>query len=75
MEAANNKIGSPLDAVALLCYHYNPATGRYDLAYMALLRGVAIATVLILAASIIVMKRRERRPNPDLGSSAVQGEA
>jgi cytochrome c oxidase subunit II len=60
VEAANNKIGSPLDAIALLCFHYNPATGTYSIAYMKVLRLAGIATLLFLALGILVMKLRER---------------
>ena len=29
IEAAENKIGSPVDQLLLYCYHYDPATGKY----------------------------------------------
>lgn len=61
MEAANRRIGSPIDAFALWCYHYNPVTGKYGLAVMKLVRMGALATLLALLAGIVLMRGRERR--------------
>lgn len=60
VEAAKGKIGTPLDTLALLCYHYDPLTGTYSLAFMKLLRLAGIATMLAIGAGILLMKRRER---------------
>ena len=61
VEASANKIGSPVDQILLLCYHYDPATGKYSGAAMNVVRAGGIATVLTLAGFIIIMLRRERR--------------
>ncbi|HEY9899076.1 MAG TPA: SCO family protein [Pantanalinema sp.] len=61
VEAASEHIGTPIDQVLLRCYRYDPITGRYGLAIMELLRLGAIATLLLLAAFILAMGRRERR--------------
>lgn len=61
MESAKRRIGSPLQALALLCYHYNPITGKYGLAVMNLVRLGALATVLGLIAGILLLRGRERR--------------
>jgi len=55
IEAAANRIGSPLDALALLCYHYNPVTGKYSVGFMELVRLAGIATVLLMAAGVAGM--------------------
>ncbi|MEX0613157.1 MAG: hypothetical protein WD229_13640, partial [Pirellulales bacterium] len=44
-------------------YMYDPATGKYGLAIMTVLRAAGITTVGGLAAAIIAMLRRERRRN------------
>jgi protein SCO1/2 len=62
IEAAAEKIGSPLDQLLLFCYHYDPLTGQYTLMVTRVLRLAAGATVLGLAGFIIIMLRRERRP-------------
>lgn len=59
IEASHGKIGTPLDAIALLCYHYNPVTGRYAVALMNLVRGASLAMVLGLGAGIMLLKLRE----------------
>lgn len=60
IEAAANRIGSPLDAFALLCFHYDPTTGKYGLALMKVLRLAGVATVLILGSAVVLMSRRSR---------------
>lgn len=61
VEASDNKIGSPVDQLLLYCYHYDPLTGKYGLVIMNVLRLAGIATVLVLAAFVIVMLRRDRK--------------
>jgi protein SCO1 len=58
-EASNRRIGSPVDAVLLYCYHYDPANGKYGLVIMNALRVAGVATVAALAAFMIVMFRRD----------------
>jgi protein SCO1/2 len=60
VEASAGKVGSTVDALLLYCYHYDPMTGRYGLVIMRTIRFAGAATVLALAAFIIVMVRRER---------------
>lgn len=61
VEASENKIGSPVDQLLLYCYHYDPRTGKYGLVIMNVLRLAGIVTVLVLAAFVIVMLRRDRK--------------
>jgi len=61
VEASNNTIGSPIDQVLLLCYHYDPATGKYGLVVMNLLKISGALTILILGGFITLMLRRERK--------------
>ena len=58
IEASQNRIGTPLDYLALLCFHYNPTTGTYSVAIMKVVRLAAVATVLLIALAIVVMNRR-----------------
>jgi protein SCO1/2 len=64
VEASEGKVGSPVDALLLYCYHYDPMTGRYGLVIMRAIRIAGAATVLALGAFIIVMVRRERHRAP-----------
>ena len=59
VEAAEGKIGSPVDELLLFCYHYDPATGRYGTIAINFLRLAAAATVLALATLLTVFLRRE----------------
>ncbi len=61
VEASANRIGSPVDQVLLYCFHYDPATGKYGLVIMNVIRVLGGATVLILATFMVVMFRRDRR--------------
>jgi protein SCO1 len=61
VDASNGRVGSVVDSLVLYCYHYDPATGRYGVAIMRLLRTAAAGTVLVLGAFIVAMIRREKR--------------
>lgn len=61
VEASEGKVGSPVDQVLLLCYHYDPVTGKYGVVIMNVLRLAGIATVLALGTFMFVMFRRDRR--------------
>jgi protein SCO1/2 len=61
VEASSGKIGSPVDALLLYCYHYDPMIGRYGLVIMRAMRIAGATTVLALGGFIFVMLRRERR--------------
>jgi protein SCO1/2 len=62
VEASANKIGTATDAVLLLCYHYDPATGKYSRSAMNFVRAGGVATMAGLAGFIFIMIRRERAP-------------
>jgi protein SCO1/2 len=64
VEAAGERIGSPVDQVLLLCYHYDPLTGKYGLVIMNVLRLAGAATVLALGAFMTIMIWRDRRRRP-----------
>lgn len=61
VEAAEGKIGSPLDKVLLFCYRYDPVTGQYTVLIMNLIRLAGLATVMFLGILIFVLLRRERQ--------------
>jgi protein SCO1 len=61
IEAAEEKIGSPVDQVLLYCFHYDPVTGKYGLAINAIIRILGTATVLALGSFMLIMFRRDRR--------------
>lgn len=67
VEASDGSVGSLADQVLLLCYRYDPAKGKYGFVVWGAIRLLGVATVLALAAFIIVMLRRERSDGPEDG--------
>ena len=59
VEAADNRIGSPVDQLLLFCFHYDPATGKYGAVVMSAVRVAGALTVLALATFLIIMWRRD----------------
>jgi len=60
VEAAERKIGTPVDQLLLFCYHYDPATGKYGAVAMNFLRLAAAATVLGIGVLLTILFRQER---------------
>ena len=60
IDASQGRIGSLADKLLLLCYHYDPSTGRYSAAAIDAVRIGAILTVLALGTFVLLMLRRER---------------
>ncbi len=61
VEASNNKIGTVADQVKLLCFRYDPMTGKYGMVILNLIRLGGALTLAALGTFIAVMLRRERR--------------
>jgi protein SCO1/2 len=60
IEAADNKIGTPVDQLLLYCYHYDPATGKYGAVVMNMMRAGGIVMMLVMVVMFVVFRRRER---------------
>lgn len=58
-EASNGKAGSLADRLLLLCYHYDPQAGRYNLAIMRGLR--ILSALLLLGWGALIWRQRARR--------------
>ncbi len=61
VEAADGMIGSPVDQVLLLCYHYDPLTGHYGVVIQRVLQAAGVLTLALLGGCIMFSLRRERR--------------
>lgn len=59
VEAANNQIGSPIDQLLLLCYHYDPVSGKYSLLIMNIIRLAGFLTVAVLGGFVYMLFRRD----------------
>ncbi len=57
IQAADNKIGTPIDQVLLYCYHYDPDTGKYGAIIGRVLQISGLATILVLGTFVMVMFR------------------
>jgi protein SCO1/2 len=61
-DAAEERIGSPVTRpLRLLCFDYDPATGRYSLAILRLVRIGGALTLLALGSLVLFSWRRSRR--------------
>lgn len=70
VDASAGKVGTASDQVLLMCYMYDPVTGKYGFAVMTALRVAGVVTVISMAVGIFAMLRRERR-NRDRGQWTV----
>jgi protein SCO1/2 len=61
MDSAQAKVGNPAEQLLLYCYHYDPATGKYGLAILRVMRLGGVATVIGLGAMIFVFWRRGKK--------------
>lgn len=61
IDASKNEVGSFTKRLLLLCFHYDPNTGRYTLIVRRILQAAGAGTVLALAGMIVHFGRRERR--------------
>jgi protein SCO1/2 len=60
VESSANRIGSPIDHVLLLCFHYDPNTGRYTTTVLGIVRLAGAVTMLMLGMFLFRAWRRER---------------
>jgi len=70
IEAADRKIGSPVDQLLLACFHYDPKSGKYSLAIMRLVQTAGVLTVVAIVLTILMLRRRDRRDPLSHGAHA-----
>jgi protein SCO1/2 len=64
VEASQNKIGTPVDALMLYCYHYDPATGKYGAVVMNIVRLAGGISVALIVGLLLVLRKRGSRAAP-----------
>jgi protein SCO1/2 len=70
-EASQGKVGSVIEQLLLLCYHYDPVVGKYTTTVLAILRVAAAFTILALGMLVGGMLYRERvKKRQQLGVNA-----
>jgi len=60
MDSAEAKIGNPAEKLLLYCYHYDPASGKYGLAILNVVRLAGIATLLAMGTMFFVFWRKNK---------------
>jgi len=61
MESAQDKIGNAAEQLLLYCYHYDPASGKYGLAILNVIRLGGVLTVLGMGVMGFVFWRRNKK--------------
>ena len=74
VEASQGKLGSVVDQLLLLCYHYDPKAGRYGAVAIDTMRAGGALTLVALGAFVILSTRGERKLKRKATSSATGGE-
>jgi protein SCO1/2 len=64
LDATAGKVGTPVDRLLLMCFHYDPSTGRYNFAVMTAVRAAGVATVSALGAFMLLGNLPRRRKGP-----------
>jgi len=61
IQASKEKIGTPVDALILYCYHYDPSNGRYSAVVLNIVRLAGLAAMLLLGSFVAISLRHERK--------------
>jgi protein SCO1/2 len=61
VDAASERIGSLIDRALLVCYHYDPITGRYTPLVFQVLQIAAAVTLLAVIAGVGLLLHSEKR--------------
>src|SRR5204863_5920621 len=75
VDASQGRIGTPVDALMLYCYHYDPSTGKYGVVIMNVVRLAGIVTVISIIGLLLLLRKISRKrmvsvPGADRGSRA-----
>ncbi len=60
MESGQSRVGNAAEQLLLYCYHYDPASGRYGLAILNVMRLGGIATLIGMGLMAFVFWRRNK---------------
>ena len=61
LEASNGSVGSRVQALLMLCYHWNPLTGKYGVVISQAIKVMCLGTVALLGGFIVICLRRDAR--------------
>jgi len=74
VEASGSHIGSPVDAVLLYCFHYDPTLGKYTASVLNFVRAGGVLTVVGLIGMVWFLVRRQPKPSPPLPPGEAWGD-
>jgi protein SCO1/2 len=74
-KASSKQIGSPIKQFILLCFHYNPITGKYSGTIMTSLRLLSVAFLAGVCGLTIRLARRKREAPPGTEPQALEPSA
>ena len=61
VEASEGKVGSPMDRILLMCFNYNPTTGKYSMTVLTIVRIASAVMVAMVMGFWGVSWRRGKR--------------
>jgi protein SCO1 len=61
MESAESRVGNAADQLMLYCYHYDPASGKYGLAVLNVIRLGGVATMIGMGLMALAFWRRNKK--------------
>ena len=61
LDASGGTVGSRVQALLLLCYHWNPLTGKYGVIISRTIKILCLGTVALLGGWMFVWLRRDAR--------------
>lgn len=73
VEASDNQIGSPVDQLLLLCYSYDPTTGKYTGLVMTIIRVASVLFIIGMVAFVLLLSRGPGRPGSPRGPAQAHG--
>ena len=57
-DASNAKVGSPIEQLYLLCFHYSPFSGKYSKLILTVVRGISLCVLFTLIGCVATAKWR-----------------
>ncbi|MBI3682821.1 MAG: SCO family protein [Acidobacteria bacterium] len=60
IESSEGRIGDPVGQLLLLCFHYDPTSGKYTMGVLTAVRAAGVLTLSLIGGFLIVSFRRER---------------
>ncbi len=61
IDSAESKIGNPAEQLFLYCFHYDPASGKYGLAILRVMRIAAVGTIIGIIALLWLFRRNNKK--------------